>query len=119
MNVCNILETFRLAAISKVEKCQRVKVIDFDVKETSAAQGFFPERQKLSNLVIHYINKNLASRISFLYGNIILMGKQIQFFSCKRAYFIKRTQTRTRAFRKSGSQTFRKSGPYTKIHCMS
>ena len=46
MDVCNILETFRLAAISKVEKCHRVKVIDFDVKETSAAQVVFFRKDK-------------------------------------------------------------------------
>ena len=35
------------------------------------------------------------------------------------AYFKKRTRTRTRTFRKSGRQTFRKSGPCTKIDCRS
>ena len=33
------------------------------------------------------------------------------------AYFIKRTRTRT--FRKSGPQILIKSGPSTKVHCMS
>ena len=33
--------------------------------------------------------------------------------------FIERIRTRTRTLRKSRHQTFRKSGAYTEIHCMS
>ena len=33
-------------------------------------------------------------------------------------YFIKHTRTRIQSFTKSGPQAFRKSGLYTKIHCM-
>ena len=40
-------------------------------------------------------------------------------FNMKMVYFTKRTRTWTRNFRKNGPQTFRKSGPYAKIHCMS
>ena len=40
-------------------------------------------------------------------------------FNMKMVYFIKRTRTWTRNFRKSGPRTFRKSGSYAKIHCMS
>ena len=40
-------------------------------------------------------------------------------FNMKVVYFIKQTRTWTPNFRKSGPRTFRKSGPYAKIDCMS
>ena len=65
----------------------------------------------------------LASMIKYkilsIQLNLLKNGSVRNLDFVKSSIRYKRTQTRKRNFRKSGTWTFRKSGPYTKIHCIS